>query len=85
MFEDFKYEKYRYLVLSQVLKDEDGDEYTAYGITVMSGENAILSISDISTNCEDIRRLAEACTGNELDPIHINDIIEDFFAELSIT
>ena len=85
MFENFKYRKYGYLVLSQTLKNEDGDEYIAYGITVMSGEEEILTISDISTNYEEIRRLAEICTNDGLDPIHINDVIEDFLAGLSVT
>ena len=84
MFENFKHRKCRYLVLSQVLKNEDGDEYTAYGITVMSGEREMVSIPDISTNYEDMRRLAEACEKNELDPIHINDVVEDFLAEPTV-
>ena len=82
MFNKLKYRKYRYLVQRQILKNDVGEEYAAYGITVMSGKREIASIPDISTNYEDIRLLAESCTRNRLDPIHINDVIEDFLSEI---
>jgi len=80
MFRQFKNGKCHYLVMSQVLKNDDGDEYTAYGITVMSGDSMIASIADVTTNYEDILRLRRSCTENELDPIHIYDVIEDFLS-----
>ncbi len=80
MSENLKYRKYKYLVLKQVFKNDDGEKYVTYGLRVMRGDNEIALISDISTNYEDIRRLAETCTRDGLDPIHINDVVEDFLA-----
>ena len=78
MLRQFKSGKYRYSVLSQTLKNDEGEEYTAYGIKVLSGEEDIAVISDISVNYEEIRLLCSSCTENGLDPIHIYDVIEDF-------
>lgn len=78
MFSQFKSGKYRYLPQCQTLKNDEGEEYTAYGIKVLSGEEEIETISDVSANYEDIRLFCKACTEHELDPIHIYDVIEDF-------
>ena len=82
MFKNIKRRRCSYTVLSQVLKNDEGEEYLAYGITVMSGDKEIVSVSDVSTNYEDMRLLAETCTRKELDPIHIKDVIEDFLSEI---
>ena len=78
MLRQFKSGKYRYLPQSQKLKNDEGEEYTAYGIKVLSGEKEITAISDLSANYEEIRLLCNSCTENGLDPIHIYDVIEDF-------
>ena len=36
---------------------------------------------DVSTDYEEIQQLTELCTDKELDPDHINDVIEDFLAD----
>lgn len=82
MFKNIKQRSCSYSVLSQVLKNDEGEEYSAYGITVMSEDGEIVSIPDVSTNYEDMRLLVETCTRECLDPIHLNDVIEDFLDDL---
>ena len=37
-------------------------------------------ISDISTDIEPIERLVKVCNNLQLDPIHLQDVVTDFFA-----
>ena len=57
----------------------DGYKYTGYGICIKNrdtGESRI--ISDISVRRKDVEELIERCNRLELDPIHIEDVIDDF-------
>ena len=57
----------------------DGYKYTGYGICVKNmstGESR--SFSDISVSRKDIEELSDRCNRLQLDPIHIEDVIDDF-------
>ena len=68
-----------YSVICEEMISEEGREYTAYGIRAESKDNALV-ISDISTEKEEINTLVELCNREELDIIHIYDVVEDFLA-----
>ena len=70
--------RYRYIPVRETLKNEE-TEYVSYGISVRSAEEEIAFVSDISTDFEEVRRLADLCTEQELAPEHLEEVIEDFF------
>ncbi len=67
---------------------------TTYGIDVQpvktygigyaqyDGDKIVLiqTISDITQNFESIRKLTELCNSLKLEPLHLNDIIEDYIS-----
>ena len=79
--------RYRYVPIQQTLLSEDNDAYVTYGISVRTVEDEIAFVSDVSTEFEEVQRLAALCTEQELDPLHLMDVVEDFLAEggVSIT
>ena len=44
-------------------------------------EEEIAFVSDITTDYEEIERLADLCTAKELDPLHLEDVVQDFLAD----
>ena len=76
---------YRYVAVEESLLSENGDPYVSYGIRVLSEAKQIAYVSDISTDAEKVHSLAELCTKMTLDPLHLSDVIDDFFAEESLS
>lgn len=72
--------KFQYVYTT--VKDDcksDGFEYVGYGICVTDLlSHTCFTIHDISVRGEEIERLAKKCNELQLDPIHIEDVIEDF-------
>lgn len=72
---------YNYNIFVEVLKNEDSGAYTSYGIVVCSMENnqrkEVLRVSDVSTKKERIENLIDLCNKEQLEPVHIYDVIED--------
>ena len=77
--------RYRYVPVRETLVTEDNDKYVTYGLSVRTVEDEIAFVSDVSTEFEEISKLADLCTEQELDPIHIGDVIEDLLAEGSVS
>ena len=77
--------RYRYVPVEQTLKTEEHQSYVTFGISVRTVEDEVTFISDLSTDFEAVSRLAELCTEQELDPVHLSDVIEDFLAEETLT
>ena len=73
---------YKYSVFVEMLKNEDSVAYTAYGIVVCSMEDnerkEVLKISDVSSDKSRVEELVDLCNKEQLEPIHIYDVIEDF-------
>ena len=70
---------YRYDAVPEVLTSEELGTYVSFAIrTVLVEETVITTVSDVSTELEDVQRLAELCTQRELDPEHLSDVIDDF-------
>ena len=69
---------YLYTVIESECKVE-GYEYTGYGICVRNAETGeSTSFRDISVRREEVEELINRCNKLQLDPIHIEDVIEDF-------
>ncbi len=62
-------------LLSEQRVNEDGITYTAYGF-----ECGECRVSDFSSVREDTEHFIELLNENEVSPVHIFDIIEDYFA-----
>ena len=75
-------QKKNYVLIEDTYKIDD-ISYKGYGI-LLKDENSkhIISFADISTNKDDILHLIDLCNTLELDPIHLEDVIEDFFASI---
>lgn len=57
----------------------DGYKYRGYGICVRKvGTEEARSFFDISTRRGDVLELVDRCNRLALDPIHIEDVIDDF-------
>ena len=59
--------------------DEDGKPIETYGITC--GER---KIKDISTDKQKVESLINLCNENNLSPIHLDDVIDDFLVDLQV-
>ena len=63
--------------ISQCPFYEDLNTVITYGIRVSSKGKQIALISDVSTNETEVKDLAALCTQEQLEPIHLSDVIED--------
>ena len=75
---------YLYEAVRQELRSDELGEYVTYGIRASSNEQQIAFVSDVSTDKQAVQHLAELCTSDQLDPIHLNDIVEDFLMEVTM-
>ena len=62
---------------------EDGQEYTAYGIAVRSG-NGKITIQDISSDAAFVRNLLDSLLNNDVAMCHVDDIVRDALCERSL-
>ena len=71
----------RYEPCESECTDEDGTHYTSYGIRILEAlsERTVTEITDVSVDKERVEELCRLATEGLLDPIHIYDVIEDFF------
>lgn len=72
---------YRYQTYEEKLNHPDIGNYTSFGIIVLveSNQNTeeLFRVSDVSVNQELVENLSNLCTKEQLDPIHIYDVIDD--------
>ena len=68
---------YVYEPVRQESKNEELGTYVTYGIRVSSNGTQIAFASNVSTNESEVRELTTLCTKEQLEPIHLNDVIED--------
>lgn len=77
-----KQTSYRYIPVQQTMESEELGRYSTFGIqAVLVEETPLKLISDVSPNLDEVQHLAELCTAQELDPIHLQDVVEDFLAK----
>jgi len=68
-----------YRIFRETLTDCDDESYVTYGI--LCDETGKL-ISDVTMNRARIEKFVDLINDNELDPVHLADVVEDFLAEL---
>ena len=71
----------QYIPVEQFLYSPDNGRYCSYGIAAVSLTalhcEIVLFVSDISGDRSFVADLAQRCTHGQLDPIHVQDVIED--------
>lgn len=77
--------EYKYITIGSTLFDGDNVR-TSYGISVIQVCDGIAivlqSVIDVSSDRESIDLLVDTCNKLELDPIHLNDVVDDYLANL---
>ena len=70
---------YIYKVIKENLQNCEFGNYVAYGIAVcLKSTNIILiSISDVFLEKERAKKLVELCNKNNLELIHLKEVVED--------
>lgn len=75
--------EYRYIVVKNTYQSGRNTRigYRIAVVTEYDGVTTILnSVSDLSADIQLVKGLAECCNSQELDPIHLQDVVADFFA-----
>lgn len=74
---------FRYLSVSEELFSPELGAYHSFGIAVQrktaAGWQTIETISDIAADAALVEDLAARCTAEQLEPVHLPDVIEDAF------
>ncbi len=72
---------YLYLIIRGHTISDDNTKHTTYGIKVLFFDGTLITeklrIPDISTDYDMITHVAALCTNEQLDPIHLVDIVQD--------
>lgn len=75
--------EYRYIVVQNTYQSGSTTRI-GYGIAVVTEYDGVItvlnSVSDLSADVQLIEELVERCNSQELDPIHLQDVVADFFA-----
>ena len=74
-------EIYRYEVHEESLFSQEMGNYKSFGIAAYCNGEMVTYISDVSLRRDDVEHLAELCTTFALSPVHMNDIVEDYFGQ----
>ena len=73
--------RYQYVPVQETITSDELGTYVTYSVSVRTVSEEIAFIRDVSTDFEEIRQLTERCTEQQRDPVHLNDLIEDFLAD----
>ena len=76
--------RYTYEVIREELHSDELGDYVTYGIQMSAENNVLKMISDVSTNREYVKELVQRCNSEQLDPIHIDDVVSDFIQEVAM-
>ncbi len=72
---------YLYQTYEEKLNHTDIGDYTAFGIIVIiynkDRKDELFKVSDVSVNKSIVDNMTKLCTHEQIDPIHIYDVIED--------
>ena len=58
-------------------------QFTTYGIEVLENGVQTEYISGVSDNKKLVRNMVRICNKNDVEPVHIHDVIEDMTWELN--
>lgn len=69
---------YMYVVERDTKTNEDGEEYTCYGIKAYENNQIVNSLLDVFLNEPIAKDFADMCNRLQLNPIHLENAIEDY-------
>ena len=70
-----------YICSKQQIQDETGEPRTAYRFQVLDAEGAVLlAVDDICGGEAQARALEELFRRNQVAPVHVMDVLEDFLS-----
>ena len=67
----------KYKIIEAVIMNEETGRYRTYGIAIYDKGKLLRKINDVATDENKVKDLCIKCNSLALDPIHIDDIIED--------
>ena len=70
-----------FTLLARILHTEELGVYRSYGLQIRFPDGTQLCFDDLSPDCCSVQRLVELCNSLQPDPIHLNDILEDFLSD----
>lgn len=70
--------KAEYRVFRGQIFDEEKNIHMSYGIELWKNGELARRISDVSVDSEGLHELVRLCNELELDPVHLDDVVEDF-------
>ncbi len=69
---------FRYLPIKESYYSDELGNYISFGIVVLNVSGSIITtVPDVSLDEKFVAELCCECTVNQLDPIHLLDVIED--------
>ena len=68
---------YKYVIRQDVVADEEGTEYTVWGVDLFENGALLESVPDVFFEREKAEYYIGLFNELELDPIHLYDVIED--------
>lgn len=69
---------FQYVPFEESLQSDELGSYISFGIKAVDSSNRITtSVSDVSTDEAFVADLCNRCTLQQLNPIHLLDVIED--------
>lgn len=75
----------RYIVVQNTYQN-GRNARIGYGIAAVTEYDGVItvlnSVSDLSADIQLVEGLVERCNSQELDPIHLQDVVTDFFATI---
>ena len=77
-----KRNEYEYVAVEECIDDEETGGYISFGISAYYRGEQVAHVSDVSTDNEAVCRLVERCNEAALSPMHLEDVVEDFLAEV---
>ncbi len=67
-----------YFIKEEIFENEEIGKYITYGVVIYQKDKAVREIYDVSTSKRKVMELCARCNRLKLDPMHIDDVIEDF-------
>ncbi len=68
----------KYVMRTDVIKDEENRKHTVYGITALdSFGNTLETYEDIFFDKQKAEKFVELCNSEELELIHLQNVVED--------
>ena len=73
--------RYQYVPVQETITSDELGTYVSYSVSVRTVSEEIAFVRDVSTSFEEIKEFTDRCTEHQLEPIHLDDLIEDFLAD----